>query len=88
MSCDGTFPCDINSTAACQMHYRQHLQCVTDGRKRTGDAGRAEADLAEMTEDTWLLRLRMAGVIWRLGVTCCMHTSSSGDAQSSLPVSS
>lgn len=49
-----------------------------------------EPDLAaEMTESAWLLRRRIAGVIWRLGVTCCMHRSSSGDAQpSSDPVSS
>jgi hypothetical protein len=43
----------------------------------------------EITEGAWELRRRIAGVIWRLGVTCCMHRSSSGDAQpSSVPVSS
>ena len=61
------------------------LQEVAQQERRTGDAGRAGPHLAE---DMTPLRRRMAGVIWRLGVTCCMHTSSSGEAHSSLPVSS
>lgn len=61
------------------------MQQPRTGVGRTGDAGRAVPSLAE---DMTLLRRRIAGVIWRLGVTCCMHMSSSGEAQSSLPVSS
>ena len=53
----------------------------------TGDAGGAQPALAEAVEGAWL-RLRMAGVIWRLGVTWAMRPPSSGDMQSSEPVSS
>ena len=67
------------------MNARAHDPETGKAGRRTGDAGRPEPILAE---DMAPLRRRMAGVIWRLGVTCCLHASSSGDAQSSLPVSS
>ena len=56
-------------------------------RRPTGDAGGAQPALAEAVESVWL-RWRMAGVICRLGVTWAMRPPSSGDMQSSEPVSS